>query len=116
MYAMSSHLLGDLAVLVKGVDIPLRILILFIFEAYMLFNQYTYILSKLGFLYYKLRKRSMYDIIIPYNNIIINIYIYDYNYIKKVIKECYVLFLWSFITLVSKFTLVFIKKKRILDD
>ena len=36
---MSLHLLGDLAVLIKGVDIPLRILIVFTFEAYMLFDQ-----------------------------------------------------------------------------
>ena len=39
MCTISLHLLKNLAVLVKGDDIPLRILILFTFEAYILFNQ-----------------------------------------------------------------------------
>ena len=36
---MSLYLLGELAILVKDVDIPLRILIIFTLKAYMLFNQ-----------------------------------------------------------------------------
>ena len=50
MYAMSLYLLGDLAVLVKGVDIPLRISILLHIGLYAFYTIKPSILSRLTFL------------------------------------------------------------------